>query len=483
MTTTSNSSLNSASSTKNYYNCNNCNVLLLFTSDADQLHYKCPVCENNDFSKITQPFLLACSTCFEYWPVHVIELISPEGICYCPRSECNGTLVLKYSEEFVELDSSPNPLSQMIGNRMKNAVEFHKKLRLKTKIEHDKPIVKKQDESQQNEFFEKNELEEFLLRLATNFPFSYDNFDLSFSYNQLSRILVQFLRIQATSSPIIHQTVQNVTFIGNINGNSSNMLNIIFYIYKILQNYPNTHFVFLGGLFNHEMHDLFLLGYLGCLKLLFPDQISILHSQSDFPDQYLHKINEDELFSDFQKVSTNNSSIDKEGFSELFSLALGIMSYFSLFHISTMTQQNIRIFGSHTGFPYTKSPTKELNLDVLLRDVHLPITDWNVLPESIQSAFLTVPEIINDENFQKFNKQLYFQFLRENKLRYMVRSNNAQIPRFIYQDLICNIYSDDDPNMKNPAQIVRLKAGKSPDLITLGIALQQDLDKTYGIKI
>jgi len=40
-------------------------------------------------------FIIHCPVCYEYWPKHVLRLISEEAILECPSKACHGLLKIR----------------------------------------------------------------------------------------------------------------------------------------------------------------------------------------------------------------------------------------------------------------------------------------------------------------------------------------------------------------------------------------------------
>jgi DNA-directed RNA polymerase subunit RPC12/RpoP len=505
-----------------FYACKSCGALLLQENMESLIDYDCPRCQKSQFEKIDN-FIMKCPVCFEYWPTRVIQILTQQEICHCPRPGCSGILTLQYQEE----EKPPNnKLSAMFSYQLKDALQSQQIHQTSNKVEsfsdklaeENKEKVQKAPSSitPQSLTFENilplTDLTSLISKPTLNssdLTRYFDNLNLHeesakicFKIEDLDRIFTSLLVLQGNNSLIERNSANNVTYIGNLNGSFQYFVQLVDYIYKILLIYPNDVFVFLGGYFNHSWLDLVILGWLGCLKIKFPTNIVLLRSNQEFPDIYTKEPRFPEMAKNYlaslPEAPTEPSLEIQSKIGSIFSQLLGVMSYLPLFHIITMNQGRIHIFGTNAAFPLDPNTRTLFPLVEIIKTNSLPLTKFNLLPDYLDFALSATPGEMFMENMPMFTKEEYFKFLKANSLRYMVRSHEEWTPQFIFQDLICTIYSSNadptDPQINIPDQaslqpstpdhkpsIVRLKAGKSPVVIELGDALTRDLSETYGI--
>lgn len=484
----------------NFFYCDNCLNLMLYQSSKIELQNPCPSCSNDKVNKVDFPFILSCTECFEYWPKRTIHLISDTGLCHCPKDDCAGALKIRYKEDNVV---PSNKLSEIMANKLKKAViqNDHEIIDTDSKEQESsvdiqsfdqlsiQPIINisSLDSSNRIDSIQIDEILQRISSLIKHTDIAISDFKYIIPYQRFNAIFSSLIRIQSRSLLVPEVDVQSVIYIGNLIGNLTYMCYLTHYINRILASYPNHHFVFLGNYFNNTINDFIILALIGCLKIRYPQKITLLKSSSDFPVEYGGTSNIQNIYTDLKKLYASEISISEKLLISNFSLFQGVLSYLSLFQVTSLSKQQVRIFATHSAFPFDDEQITMIEINQIEEIVKNPILSLYDLPKSLEFAFIANPSLDQLESGTHFSKELYFRFLKANDLRYMVRTHNSEINRYIYQDLICNLYSSLDLGnelyikFNASADIVRLKAGKSPDVINIESELFNDLESTYGL--
>jgi hypothetical protein len=105
-----------------FIECNQCHALYLSLDKSDShSDFLCDRCMATESTQIEDKFIITCPECKTYWPKHVIQAIVGEGLCHCPKNECEGILRVrlavprKKSEDFETEQPQPNtndPISE-----------------------------------------------------------------------------------------------------------------------------------------------------------------------------------------------------------------------------------------------------------------------------------------------------------------------------------------------------------------------------------
>ncbi|MHA1585548.1 MAG: hypothetical protein ACTSVU_09295 [Promethearchaeota archaeon] len=509
--------------------CKKCKNLYLLTEDQKIEDISCEKCHKSDFQLTKAPFLIYCPKCFEYWSERVISRVIKPGLCICPALDCDGHLIIK--NHFPGMKSDKNSeINQKKGHELKHKANpaisepfSNPQTNHQLKSPVISPIAGKPvtlakspqesiPESSQELVFnppkdldvelsslkstlKSNTIDQFLLSMKLSPKIESIFLELKDFQNIFETFLLQ---VSKNYQSIRKDEIATVFYIGDLVGDFSQVQRICSYFIPLLTNFPACKIIFLGNYFDSTADSIYAFTLLALLYLKFPKNIILLRSRREFRES----LEKSKIFSQFAEIFISRTQSPKKQqyiseIKDLYRYTANIFKFLPFFHIGEMNNGNIRIFSTNAGFP--KDP-----LDSLESAIKSPVFDFKDLDPQIRTALLGVPidiarDAVSDSLFHtvSFSSDDFVSFMRINNFHYCVRSFSPIPVKFLFNDILCSVYSanlyENDKikiNLKTKrkglttgkkGKLIRLTPGKSPLILSIDGELTRDLIDNFGI--
>lgn len=298
--------------------------------------------------------------------------------------------------------------------------------------------------------------------------------------------------LNKNKSALIEEPIQFAFYIGNLHGDLEQTQRIIRYLDAIVETYPSMKAVFLGNYINYNILDFPTLALLYIFYLKYPQNIILLRGTEEIKEKAEFEGFWTRFSSFFQRKSITMDMIIPI-YQDLI-ISFGLLP---LMHIGSMNQGQVRIFSAPSGIPINhEDPAKPFDLKSQLNEISLKINHsadfpligqdlmWGLPDETLQEPISFDPE----SGRLHFSAGIYSNFLKSNKLHYMMRATDRYPEgiKYYFNYMICSVFSANlisAPKSENfSGKIVRLTLGQPPNVInTKPAELLKDLEKTFGI--
>jgi hypothetical protein len=524
----------------NFFECMGCHALYLRIPTTEFL---CDRCMGTVAHILEDKFIIMCPICHKYWPKHVIRVLHLEGICSCPRPNCEGILVARkiIIQKVVpppsksENEKPDNPESgvsiedQLLPEDSKEKITENGNQQNLPSIDIEpKPETNKPEQivaidsipplsSTDNKSLDSSPIENIPIQPGPTFDGPIDPSSV-ISHLDLDRInslyqtflapnqdwenveLVDYIAIfeslfdslKSAVSPIVENPVQFIFYIGALYGDLDQIRFLCQYFDLIIHSYPSTKIIFLGNYINHNPNDWTAFTLLCLFKLKFPNNVVLLRGVEEIAD----RANERGFWTRCEQIFTKkHDEIAK--ITNCYHLVLSLFAYLPLIHIGSMNQGQIRIFSSASGIPFLKdTPDNPIILDDYQKlsvkhlfhgkefdDISQMILT-SVPNENLSSLIQSNPEL----DGLYFGPTVFSIFLKANNLHYMVRGSEIfpEGAKFTFNSLICSLFSASKLYLPDEklftGKILRLTLGQPPMILDATLpSLQKDLENTFGI--
>jgi serine/threonine protein kinase len=249
----------------------------------------------------------------------------------------------------------------------------------------------------------------------------------------------------------------NLYVVGRTVGSFPDILTIGVYLHRVIQKVPDTKVVFLGNYFNANSHDLEGFAFILSLLCMYPNNIILLRGPMEEEDV----MGEHGLLAHLRlKFGTYAEQV--------FKMALEVIGQLDLLCVAEFNPQ-LRVLLSAGGIPYlmnsANQPPKleEIESRIMVRGIVKRIK----LDELSQSIIWGIPNELADSTGVDSDGDIYFswslmqKFFHENRLHYMVRSDEGDRGphRVIWSVISClNSASFERNKLKKEAKILRISA-------------------------